>query len=83
MLERQRQIQDEIEGQPARFLLRELADPHAEGLGPAPRIREAADAVAELVGLGPDDELVFVDNITTGANAGCARSHSNRAMRSS
>src|SRR3954452_11793092 len=69
VLERQRQIQDEIERQPARFLLRELADPHAEGLGRAPRMREAADAVAEFVGLGPDDELVFGDNITTGANA--------------
>jgi isopenicillin-N epimerase len=69
VLERQRQIQDEIERQPAKFLLRELADPHAEGLGRTPRLREAAAAVAEFVGLGADDELVFVDNITAGANA--------------
>jgi isopenicillin-N epimerase len=69
VLARQRQIQDEIERQPAKFLLRELADPHAEGLGRTPRMREAATAVAEFVGLGADDELVFVDNITAGANA--------------
>jgi len=69
VLARQRQIQDEIERQPAKFLLRELADPHAEGLGRTPRMREAATAVAEFVGLGADDELVFVDNITSGANA--------------
>ena len=69
VLARQRQIQDEIERQPAKFLLRELADPHDEGLGRTPRMREAAAAVAEFVGLGADDELVFVDNITAGANA--------------
>src|SRR5580765_857977 len=68
VLEHQRALQDEIERQPARFLLRELADAHAEGLGRTPRMREAAAAVAEFVGLAADDELVFVDNITTGAN---------------
>lgn len=68
VLEHQRALQDEIERQPARFLLRELADAHAEGLGRTPRMREAAAAVGEFVGLGADDELVFVDNITTGAN---------------
>src|SRR3954471_12019545 len=69
VIEHQRKIQDEIERQPAKFLLRELADPHAEGLGRTPRMREAANAVAEFVGLGADDDLVFVDNITGGANA--------------
>ena len=69
VLAHQRAIQDEIERQPARFLLRELADAHAEGLGRTPRMREAAAAVAEFVGLTADDELVFVDNITAGANA--------------
>lgn len=69
VLAHQRALQDEIERQPARFLLRELADAHAEGLGRTPRMREAAVAVAEFVGLSADDELVFVDNITTGANA--------------
>jgi isopenicillin-N epimerase len=69
VLAHQRAIQDEIERQPAQFLLRELADAHAEGLGRTPRMREAAAAVAEFVGLTADDELVFVDNITAGANA--------------
>ena len=32
VLDHQRQIQDEIERQPAKFLLRELADAHDEGL---------------------------------------------------
>ena len=50
-------------------MLRELADPHADGIGRTPRMREAAAAVAELVGLADDDDLVFVDNITSGANA--------------
>jgi len=69
VLEHQRALQDEIERQPARFLLRELADVHAEGLGRTPRMREAAAAVADFVGLEADDELLFVENITTGANA--------------
>ncbi|MBP6717047.1 MAG: aminotransferase class V-fold PLP-dependent enzyme [Acidobacteria bacterium] len=64
----QRQITDEIEREPARFLLRELA-PHQRGsrVGP-PRLRVAAEAVAAFVHARPDD-LVFVDNITVGANA--------------
>jgi isopenicillin-N epimerase len=69
VLAHQRALQDEIERHPARYLLRELADVHAEGLGRTPRMREAAAAVSEFVGLTADDELVFVDNITTGANA--------------
>ena len=64
----QRRIADEIEREPARFLLRELA-PHQRGSrrGP-PRLREAAATVAAFVHAQPDD-LVFVDNITAGANA--------------
>ena len=69
VLERQREIQDEIERQPAKFLLRELADPHAGGLGRTPRMREAAAAVSTFMGFAAEDELVFVDNITSGANA--------------
>jgi isopenicillin-N epimerase len=66
VLEFQRALSDEIERQPARFMLRELADPLAEG---APsRMRDAAGRVAEFVGVQADD-LVFVDNITEGANA--------------
>jgi isopenicillin-N epimerase len=65
----QQQIRDEIERQPSQFLLRELTSisvgpPGAE----APRMRQAAAAVAASVGADPDD-LVFVDNATTGANA--------------
>jgi isopenicillin-N epimerase len=69
VLEHQRAIQEEIERQPARFLLRELDDAHAKGTQRTPRLRQAANAVAEFVGLTADDDLVFVDNITTGANA--------------
>lgn len=67
--EAQRRIEDEIERQPSRFLLRELTSitvgrPRSE----KPRVREAADIVAAFLGARGDD-LVFVDNATTGANA--------------
>lgn len=69
VLAEQQRIRDEIERQPSRFLLRELA---AISVGPPdaepPRMRRAAAAVAAVVGAQPDD-LVFVDNATTGANA--------------
>lgn len=67
VLAHQRAITDEIERQPARFMLRELADPHGTA-STRPRLRVAAAAVAEFVGVAPED-LMFVDNITTGANA--------------
>ena len=67
VLSHQRAITDEIERQPARFMLRELADEHGTMTTP-PRLRVAADAVAEFVGVAGED-LMFVDNITTGANA--------------
>ena len=67
VLAHQRAITDEIERQPARFMLRELADSHADFMFPS-RIRVAAAAVAEFVGVAGED-LMFVDNITTGANA--------------
>jgi isopenicillin-N epimerase len=66
VLEHQRALSDEIERQPARFMLRELADPEAEGA--RSRMREAAADVAAFVGVLADD-LVFVDNITEAANA--------------
>lgn len=68
VLAAQRAIQDEAERNPSRFQLRELTD-HAVGKWrPAkPRLREAADAVAAFVGARSED-LVFVDNTTTGAN---------------
>ena len=69
MLAAQQQIRDEIELQPSRFLLRELT---SISVGPPggepPRMRQAAAAVAAYLGAEPDD-LVFVDNATTGANA--------------
>ena len=71
VLAAQQAIRDEIERQPSRFLLRELTAP-ATSVGmprtEKPRLRVAADAVAAFLGATGDD-LVFVDNITTGANA--------------
>jgi len=69
VLAAQARIRDEIERHPSRFLLRELTSigvgaPRAE----KPRMRAAADAVAEFVGARGDD-LVFVDNVTTAINA--------------
>lgn len=69
VLAAQQAIRDEIERQPSRFLLRELTkvavgQPRSE----KPRLRQAADIVAPFLGARGDD-LVFVDNATTGANA--------------
>lgn len=66
VIEHQRALVDEIERHPARFLLRELADVEADGS--RSRLREALAAVGPFVGASADD-LVFVDNITEGANA--------------
>jgi isopenicillin-N epimerase len=68
VLEIQQAIRDEIELQPARFLLRELAGHGFSGRRERPRLREAADRVAEFLG-ARGEELVFVDNATTGVNA--------------
>lgn len=67
VLEAQQRIRDHIERQPARFLLRELT---AVAVRPwdKPRMRAAADTVAAFLGARGDD-LVFVDNATTGVNA--------------
>jgi isopenicillin-N epimerase len=69
VLAAQQAIRDEIERNPARYLLRELSAitvgmPHDR----QPRLRAAADAVAAFVGASGRD-LVFVDNATTGVNA--------------
>lgn len=65
----QQTIRDEIERNPARYLLRELSS-ITVGLprDRQPRLRAAADAVAAFVGVRGED-LVFVDNATTGVNA--------------
>jgi isopenicillin-N epimerase len=67
VLAAQQAIRDEIERQPSRFLLRELVRLPDQG-GPSGRLRTAAAAVAAFVGARSED-LVFVDNATTGANA--------------
>ena len=68
VLARQQAIRDEMEKQPARFLLRDCS-----GLVGAPRtaptlVRLAAAEVADFCGCEGDD-LVFVDNATAGVNA--------------
>jgi isopenicillin-N epimerase len=69
VLAAQQAIRDEIERQPSRFLLRELSSvivgvPHPV----TPRLRAAAERVASFLGARGQD-LVFVDNATTGINA--------------
>src|SRR5437867_3127852 len=64
----QQAIRDEIERQPARYVVRELADVGEFQLRMPPRMRTAAAAVASFVGGRPED-LAFVDNATTGCNA--------------
>ena len=68
VLAAQQAIRDEIERQPARFLIRELADVGQWPLRETPKMRTAAAAVAAFVGTAADD-LLFVDNATTGCNA--------------
>jgi isopenicillin-N epimerase len=69
VLEAQQRIRDEMERQPSRFLLRELSRIVVGGGPlPKPRMRGAADTVAEFLGARGDD-LVFVDNATSGVNA--------------
>jgi isopenicillin-N epimerase len=64
----QQAIRDEVERQPSRFLLRELVELVGVPRGGKTKIRRAADAVAAFVGARGED-LVFVDNATTGVNA--------------
>lgn len=61
-------VRAEIERQPARFLVRELADVGEFVMSGPPRMRTAAAAVAGFVGARGED-LAFVDNATTGCNA--------------
>lgn len=68
VLAAQQAIRDEIQRQPARFLLRELADVQQIPMRARPRMRVAADAVAEFLGARGED-LAFVDNATAGVNA--------------
>lgn len=65
----QQQIRDEIERQPARFLLRDLSAIRVGQPSSAPGLlRQAADAVGAFLGVAGRD-LVFVDNVTAAVNA--------------
>jgi isopenicillin-N epimerase len=67
----QRQLQDEIELNPARFMLRELSGPLVGDAGTPtkePRLRAAAHDIAACFGAHGQD-LVFTDNATTAINA--------------
>jgi len=69
VLEAQQAIRDEIEAQPAAFLLRELTEIAVGAPRSAPpRLRVAAQEVASFFGARGED-FVFVDNTTTGMNA--------------
>ena len=69
VLETQQAWQRRIEAQPAAFLFRELMRLAPDEPGaPRPLLRQAADAVGDFVGARGDD-LVFVDNASTGINA--------------
>jgi isopenicillin-N epimerase len=68
VLEAQQAIRDEIERHPARYLLRELSGLTASSGLSQPRLRAAAQEVAEFLGARGED-LVFVGNATTGVNA--------------
>src|SRR5436853_6772216 len=69
VLEVQRELRDQIERNPASFLLRELCGPLAGcGLPSEPRLRQAAREVAAFFGARGED-LVFTDNATTAVNA--------------
>jgi len=68
VLEAQQALRDEIERSPSRFMLRELSGGGASASKSKPRLRAAAEAVAEFLGADGED-LVFVENATTGVNA--------------
>jgi len=72
VLEAQHAWQRRIEAQPAAFLFRELislepSDRATPG-APRPLLRQVADTVGDFLGARGDD-LVFVDNASTGINA--------------
>jgi isopenicillin-N epimerase len=69
VLAAQQAIRDEIERHPSRYLLRELTSIVVGQLrADKPRMRLAVDAVADFLG-GRGEDMAFVDNATTGANA--------------
>jgi isopenicillin-N epimerase len=68
VLRAQQAIRDEIERQPSAFLLRELVSLVGVPVEGKSRLRAAATAAARFLGARGDD-LVFVDNASTGATA--------------
>lgn len=68
VLAAQQALRDEIERQPSRFILRELALEQPAPWRRQSRLREAIAPVAAFLGSQPGD-LVFVANVTTGLNA--------------
>jgi isopenicillin-N epimerase len=64
----QHHLRQEIERQPARFMLRELEHHSRTPAAFVSRTRQAASQVAAFLGVESED-LVFVDNATTGLNA--------------
>jgi isopenicillin-N epimerase len=68
VLEAQSRWRDRMERHPARFMLRELWRFTATASDGPTLMREAAADVARFVGARADD-LVFIDNTTTGVNA--------------
>src|SRR5262245_57082221 len=62
----QQAIRDEMERGPSQFLLRQVSGLVGAPTGRPSRLREAAGVIASFVGARRDD-LVFVDNATTGA----------------
>jgi isopenicillin-N epimerase len=69
VLDMQQKLRDEMERQPSCFLLREISPKSVGNWHREPsRLREAANVVAEFLGARGDD-VVFVDNTTSGINA--------------
>jgi isopenicillin-N epimerase len=68
VLAAQQALRDEIERQPSRFILRELALEQPAPWRSRSRLREAIEPVAAFLATPPDD-LVFVSNVTSGLNA--------------
>jgi isopenicillin-N epimerase len=68
VLDAQHALQAQIERHPARFMARELMSLERDAPAHAPRLRAAAGEVAAFLGARGDD-LVFVDNASSGVNA--------------
>src|SRR6185503_19600481 len=68
VLARQQALRDEMERQPARFVLRELNLEQPAPWRVTSRLRQALEQIAPFFGARADD-MGFVPNVTTGVNA--------------